>query len=123
MAVIRYSVDLAHSNFFVYWNGYSSGVSWNGYRSEASPARERVAYRGSVSIDPATGAILEVSWRAVVVLRAPALRAEIAGLEIREPGRAERSSRCGRNSAEAARRGGESTAEAIARQRAALRGQ
>ncbi len=53
-AVFSYSVDLAHSDFVVDWCCI-----------DKDRRKERVAYRGEVFIDPDSGGILRISWKAL----------------------------------------------------------
>jgi len=53
-AVFNYSVDLAHSDFFIYWCCI-----------DQERRKERVAYRGAVFIDPDSGGVLRISWQAL----------------------------------------------------------
>jgi hypothetical protein len=55
VAVFQYSVDLAHSNFFVYWCCGEQGET----------LQKKVAYRGTAFIEPASGALFRISWQAV----------------------------------------------------------
>jgi len=53
-AVFKYTVDVAHSDFVVDWCCV-----------DKERRKERVAYRGAVFIDPDSGGILRISWRAL----------------------------------------------------------
>ena len=55
VAVFKYSVDVAHSNFFVYWCCGKQGER----------LQEKVAYRGTAFIEPASGALFRISWQAL----------------------------------------------------------
>ena len=64
VAVFQYSIDLAHSTFFVSW--------CCGKKEER--LKEKVAYRGSAFIEPASGALLRISWQAVDISAAFPMR-------------------------------------------------
>ncbi len=53
LAVLTFEVDLAHSNFFIDWCCLNKAVR-----------RERVAYQGQVFLDPNSGVVRRVWWKA-----------------------------------------------------------
>ena len=57
LAVFRYSVDLAHSRYTVVYD-------WIGPHNEQLSRSARVPFHGAIAIEPATGTILRLSWRA-----------------------------------------------------------